>query len=333
MKHYTFYMQKGDVKDATDFYVNIIREAIRENGNTSRIVYSIKEIEDDDIVVTIQAKAWLKVKILKPRHKTINWYQGIPPEEMKFLISNRIKCIIWCLLWTFFEMISLRYCDFNFFVSDAMRKHFKKKYGYNKNNYFLMPCFNELLDISMINEKHYEKPSFVYAGGLQKWQCFEQTLDFFVEIKKHLPGASLSIFTGSLENARSEMAKRGIDGDVKYVPYKELNKMMCKMKYGFLIREDNEVNNVATPTKMNSYLSAGIIPVYSSVICDFKEKLSNCKYIISGNSVKEITKGLIEMERKKVDIDEMRKEYNSIFSTYYSRNNYINRIREIEIFR
>ena len=28
-----------------------------------------------------------------------------------------------------------------------MQKHFKEKYNYSKNNYFLMPCFNEELCI------------------------------------------------------------------------------------------------------------------------------------------------------------------------------------------
>lgn len=37
-------MEKGDMKDATEFYVNIIRQAAEENGHTTKIVNSLKEI-------------------------------------------------------------------------------------------------------------------------------------------------------------------------------------------------------------------------------------------------------------------------------------------------
>lgn len=81
-------MQTDDINDATEFYVKIIRQAAEENGHTTKVVSSLKEINKNDVVVTIQAKAWLKAKLLKPGHRTINWYQGIPPEEMNFLIQN-----------------------------------------------------------------------------------------------------------------------------------------------------------------------------------------------------------------------------------------------------
>lgn len=44
------------------------------------------------------------------------------------------------------------------------------------------------------------------------------------------------------------------------------------VKFGFVLRDDIAVNNVATPTKLSSYLSAGVIPIYSSALKDFYEK-------------------------------------------------------------
>lgn len=320
-------MEKGDMKDATEFYVNIIRQAAEENGHTTKIVNSLKEIGKKDVVVTIQAKAWLKAKLLKPGHRTINWYQGIPPEEMDFLIPNRLKYYIWRIAWTIFEILALRFCDFNIFVSEAMQKHFKKKYGYTKDNYFLMPCFNDELDESTICKEHYENPSFVYAGGLQKWQCFDKTLDLFKKIQEIIPNATLTIFTGAIEQAKAEMSKRGINGEAKYVPYQELNKEMSKIKYGFLIREDNEVNRVATPTKMSSYLASGVIPVFSTVIHDFDKNLECYKYIIGGNNDQMLLTKIIKNEEQCVSICELLNEYKTIFDSYYSRKYYISKFR------
>lgn len=327
MSNYSFYMEKGDMKDATEFYVNIIRQAAEENGHTTKIVYSLNEIGKNDVVVTIQAKAWLIAKIFKPGHRTINWYQGIPPEEMEFLIPNRLKCYIWRIAWTILEILALRFCDFNIFVSEAMQKHFKKKYGYTKNNYFLMPCFNEILDKSTICKEHYETPSFCYAGGLQKWQCFDKTLDLFKKIQEVIPNATLMIFTGAVEQAKEEMFKHGIKGEAKYVPYQELNREMAKIKYGFLIREDNEVNRVATPTKMSSYLASGVIPVFSTVIHDFDKNLESYKYIIGGNNDNALLLRILKNEEQCVSICDLSNEYEKIFDTYYSRTVYISKLR------
>lgn len=329
MSNYSFYMQTDDINDATEFYVKIIRQAAEENGHTTKVVSSLKEINKNDVVVTIQAKAWLKAKLLKPGHRTINWYQGIPPEEMNFLIQNPLKRYLWRKAWTIFEKLALRFCDYNIFVSESMQKHFKEKYNYSKNNYFLMPCFNEELDESTICKEHYNIPSFVYAGGLQKWQCFNRTLDLFKKIQEAIPNAILTIFTSEIEKAKQEMAKRNIKGEVKYVPYQKLKQEISKFKYGFLIREDNEVNRVATPTKMSSYLASGVIPVYSNVILDFDKNLSSCKYILGSNNDSTLLLKIIKIEEQCISISELMKEYKKIFNSYYSRRFYINKLKKI----
>lgn len=41
------------------------------------------------------------------------------------------------------------------------------------------------------------------------------------------------------------------------MPVSQLNEEHAKYKFGFLLRMDDVVNNVATPTKYNSYLTLG----------------------------------------------------------------------------
>ena len=42
--------------------------------------------------------------------------------------------------------------------------------------------------------------------------------------------------------------------EIRRVSEGEVDEYIAKCKYGFLIREDNTVNNVATPTKMSTYI-------------------------------------------------------------------------------
>ena len=43
----------------------------------------------------------------------------------------------------------------------------------------------------------------MYAGGLQKWQCFDKTLDLFKKSQEIIPNATLTIFTGAIEQAKA----------------------------------------------------------------------------------------------------------------------------------
>lgn len=48
-----------------------------------------------------------------------------------------------------------------------------------------------------------------------------------------------------------------------------MSEALADVKFGFVLRNDVPVNRVATPTKLSSYLSAGVIPVFSKYLKDF----------------------------------------------------------------
>lgn len=68
--------------------------------------------------------------------------------------------------------------------------------------------------------------------------------------------------------------------EVKFVKLDDLDKELSRYEYGFLLREEHIVNRVSTPTKMNSYLSVGLIPIYTDVIDSFEENLNLEPYAI-----------------------------------------------------
>ena len=193
-----------------------------------------------------------------------------------------------------------------------------------------MPCFNQGIDESCFTASKYEKPTFVYAGNMSKWQCVNESIGLFSKIKEKLPEASLTILTADQNEARALLSKHNVEAEVKYVSLSKLSAEMGKYKYGFLLRDDILINNVATPTKMNSYMASGVIPVFSDVISDFKDVFSPLKHIVTcgkddfNSSIEQIVK----IEEQGVDAREVLNEYRGVFGTYYNRDAYITRIAE-----
>ncbi|MFW2044353.1 hypothetical protein ACG9ZE_22230, partial [Acinetobacter sp. ULE_I053] len=119
-----------------------------------------------------------------PKQFIFHWFQGVTPEEAKMLFSNkRFQGNIRWLYLSLFERFVLFFSKFNFFVSDAMLDHYKRKYNYRKNNFMIMPCYNQKLNINAFHDGKYKDPTFVYAGSLSDWQCINETLQVFKGIQ------------------------------------------------------------------------------------------------------------------------------------------------------
>ncbi len=318
--------------DAIDFYMRIVADAITAMGESSIHVEEYNQLNHQDKIVTVLARDFAKLWRRRRIHPIINWFQGIAPEETKLgLQSNgfKLKKALFRFLVTENEKFVLNKSLLNIFVSETMREHYEKKYGYNKNNYFIMPCFNQFIHAPAFTDKKYSKPTFVYTGNLSSWQCFEPMLNLFKRIKDNIPDAELTIYTRDQEKARILLTKYGIEAAVKYVPYMQLNEEIKDYKYGFIIREDIEVNRVATPTKMSSYLANGIIPVYSDVVGAFKESISCMHYSIP---LAPITNSGIEklfaLEKTEIKGEDVFYEYKKLFDSYYNREKYVKELSQ-----
>jgi hypothetical protein len=139
------------------------------------------------------------------------------------------------------------------------------------------------------------------------------------------------LLTEEIEKANNLLKEHNIKtANVKYVDLRDLNNELLKYKYGFLLRRDNIVNNVATPTKMNSYLACGLIPIFTDAITDYKDQidLKDFSLIISSDlSVDEIAKKIIDFERSKKDYSDLDIEIKKIFDEYYNDKKYIKEIK------
>ena len=317
---------KGDRNDATSFYLDIIRDAIIRAGDIVEYIENISDIHLGDNVVTITPKAFWMVKESRKTKLILHWFQGVAPEEVSFYTYAIWKKLLMRKVYSWLEYFTLRKSDFNFFVSNGMMQHYARKYGYMNNNYFIMPCFNQSLLLDAFTDEKYERPTFVYTGSLSKWQCFEPMLLLYKKIKARLPLATLTIYTKEREKAIFLLRKYDVDAEIKYVSYQQLAMELKEYKYGFILRENNIVNNVATPTKMNSYLASGVIPIYTDVIDDYRKNLSCLEYVIPLGIDNSGIEKLFSFECDKMRGKDVLKDYENIFMKYYNRDLYVDKI-------
>lgn len=258
----------------------------------------------------------------------ITWYQGIVPEES--YMNNHSRPRRWIL--SKIEKIFLKKSKLLLLVSENMLKHYEKKYKLSlKDKSVIMPCFNEteIVEDAFFEDK-YKKNTFLYVGGMAKWQCFEQIAKLYSEIEKTNGNTMFYVYTFNKDVAEAVIKSLNIKNYlVDYAPKNELSEKIKGMKYGFVLREDCTVNNVATPTKFSNYLANGIVPIYSSSLRSFADVDAEAKIGIVCN-VDDLDTGakrILEHMELSVNPDEMKKKCQSVFAAYYNQDMYVEKIK------
>lgn len=328
-----FFCPKNTMNEATEYYVDILKEAFLKLGYEVFQSNNLKDTKSFKNIFVMSAKWCFLVKLVNPKTKIITWFQGLGGEEALLTRNSKRDKAIWSVL----EKFAMKFSSFNIYVSDEMRSYYLERYRITDNNYFIMPCFNKELNKSaFFYPKKYDIPSFVYAGGLDKWQCIEQTLELYKKIEEKVPQASITLLTKEKQKASELIERYNIkNSTIKFVSLDMLNEELERYKYGFLIRDDHIVNNVATPTKMNSYLANGLIPIYTNVIKDFNANFDRNNFILLDHkaSIDNWSEQIVSSEiNTVVDIEDYRNELSMLFSKYYSRRFYIDKILNSTIF-
>ncbi len=320
-----FFLPKKTMNEATVYYVDILKQGFIKAGYSVEETENLSDLKKFNRIFVMSAKWCFIVKLFNPKAKIVTWFQGLGAEEALMTKNSLVRK----RLWNCVEFFALKFSWINIYVSERMHDYYQDTYRVKDKNFFIMPCFNKKLNeeaFSVVNK--YANPSFVYAGGMDKWQCIEETLDIFCQIEKSIPAASLTLLTKDKAKAEELIKKYNIKNyKISFVSLENLDAELMKHKYGFLIRQDHIVNNVSTPTKMNSYLANGIIPIYTNAIDDFNWKLSGLKSCIQlncDNRIEQWVQEIITYERfSSIDSIEFKREMELIFEKYYSRNLYI----------
>lgn len=313
----------------TKYYVDIVEKALESIGYQINEISSLEKGKNHENIFVVYPYDCYRAH-MRGYKNIILWIQGISPEES--YMRNKSKMRFYFL--SFREWLGLRYADKIIMVSKKMCEHYNRKYHMAlKRDIFYMPCFNSELDNDCFFVKDkYSEQTFVYAGGLAVWQCFEQSARLFSKIEKKLPNSRLNVYTAQKEEAERIIRKYGIKKySIDFLSPEELSVQLKKAKYGFVLREDNEINRVATPTKISSYVADGVMPIYSSCLNDFHNEVNGKKYFISiSNEIDsdENLEKIVSHSQIQVNPAEIQAEYQGLFRKYYNSDYYVEKLRD-----
>lgn len=312
---------------ATKLIYELIEESIINTGYKYEVYEELnknfKPKKEDLIIV---GDALTGYKLLKRFKNVVIWFQGVIPEESYMKHRSKIRQSILREI----EKKAYNNSIFKILVTPKMYEHYEKKYNKNrKGEHIIIPCFSEkeIQKTSFNVEGKYSKNKFVYVGSTQEWQLFNYTIQLYKKIETASTNSTeLLVLTPSIEEAKSIAKKHDVKNiTIKYVKQSQINEELKDVKYGFILRDESIVNQVATPTKFSSYISNGIIPIFSSSLTDFTRisLFTTNKVELLELNLEKNTKQILTHMNKDIDMNSIYKDYSKIYMEYYNYSKYV----------
>lgn len=186
----------------------------------------------------------------------------------------------------------------------------------NENLFF----FNDLLRVRM-REYYNIKPSqkvFMYSGSMVSYQSFSDQVEFYRKVLSDDTNV-LFILTSQIDRAKSFFERfKAKNIVIKTVSFSEINGYYNMSDYAILLRNDNQLNKVASPTKFGEYCLAGL-----DVIMNVNVKQCHKNAGIIGNLLSEDCVNFPPYDiKRRVEIALRSKHI-------YSRHNYVHIYRKV----
>ena len=326
---YSFVVDHKGENDSsvTGTYMGIVKQACSLAGDTNTILNGEKPHNKSDYIVCDTILTAFRY-FMRGFKNQIVWMQGVVPEESYMRRHSKLRFSA----LSYMEKLVLKKSKLLLLVSEDMLKHYEEKYKLSlKDKSIIMPCFNEteIVDDAFAEDK-YKKNTFLYVGGMAKWQCFEQIADLYSKIEAMDSNAMFYVYTFNKDIAEAVIKSLNIKNyKVDYAPKDELSEKIKSMKYGFVLREDCTVNNVATPTKFSNYLANGIIPIYSDSLRSFAHVDAEMKVgiVCNADDLNAGAKRILEHTKLPVNANEMKNKCRAIFAAYYNQDRYVEEIK------
>lgn len=109
-----------------------------------------------------------------------------------------------------------------------------------------------------------------YAGSAKSYQCLPQSIALFDALRDADSNMKLLLSSPDREEVSAMAARARHRGDIQVIqsPYSDMNAVLNAADAGLLLREDNPVNRVASPTKFAEYALTGLPVIMTAGIGD-----------------------------------------------------------------
>lgn len=316
--------------EVTDYYLEIIGEAYTRLGEEVRYFKHWDECsaKRNDIIVVTRYKELLKMVFQKRRY--VYWVQGLLTEENFALYHSKLRVLFYNCIERTIMKSSLKNSRLLIMVSKRMKKHYEEKYNLMIKNCYIMPCNNDVIHEESFKEKDkYENEIFCYAGGLNVWQCIDETLSIYKQIEDSKKNTKLLLLVKDFDLAVNMLKKHDIKNyEIDFVSVDQLPQKLKDVKYGFIVREDLELNRVATPTKLMTYMGNGVIPILSDCLEGLLENLESSEYVVRLKNAQDINP-IYHMMDRAIDTEKILDEYKRVYTEHYDSEMHITRMMEV----
>jgi len=223
--------------------------------------------------------------------------------------------------------IAAKYSDSASFVTKSLYE--KYSHYLSHDNVLIIPClgssdiFNykpalrkEMRERLAINE---HEEVFVYSGSLASYQCFDEMLECFQEIKRKNSNAKLLVLTPYIDSAIKKGSKKNINGVIyKSAVLEDINNYLNVADYAFMLREHNDINSCAFPTKFIEYGLVGLPVIMNDSVPDCYD------YAIKN-------KNLIEYSKNNIIFNESyeREEISNNYKNTLTRKSFMNSYKRL----
>ncbi|WP_163935289.1 glycosyltransferase family 4 protein [Paraferrimonas sp. SM1919] len=219
---------------------------------------------------------------------------GIVPEEFELSGKNsKAKA------FTAYESDALTKVTNFVAVTHNMLRHYQKKYpSFDIAAGIVVPIFDDEIHTTTDNTNNHL--TFTYAGGLHAWQNIPMMCEAILLLKacqlEQFNNYQFNLFFP--ERSKKKFLKRYPEiaalNNVNIASVSK-NQVINELKlshYGFILRDDIAVNNVACPTKLIEYIECNVVPItLSKNIGDFND------YGYQHVSVEDFIKGELHQDK------------------------------------
>ena len=164
---------------------------------------------------------------------------------------------------------SLKNATYVLSVSRNLMTHLNTSYS-SKFSAYIQPCLPDLGNFNVTYEMRQNKRVDLgldkkvvlgYLGGLQSYQCIEQSVDLFCKLRTMGIDVFLCVFTcDEISDLEVLLSDKNIDSNsymIECLKGTDVSMYTGILDFGLLLRENKTINLVSSPTKGLEYLASG----------------------------------------------------------------------------